>query len=229
MRAAVVTSISGPNQRSLRDPDVILSSHEYHAFVDDAATSSYVGGVWQIHSSINFSNNEHYSARRNAKIFKILPELFLPGYDMYTYVDPSHEVVRSSSELAFAVAGHSFGVFGHQYRNCVYEEAQHIFEGKWSLKEHMPLMSEQLDFYKSVGMPTNTGLYELPCFVKIASSHTLRLSLAWWEQICKYSSRDQLSLPYIFWQFGETPKVLDGLAFNKAGTKESNEYIRYID
>ncbi len=236
MKTAIVTSICGPNQRALVNPDYGSESDsvDYHAFVDQAATSTYPKSGeyerWNIHPVYEFSNDPNYSYRRNAKIFKILPELFIPGYDMYIYQDPSHNTVEVPHTIYNILTnrGKSFGVFKHQYRDCIYEESIHIMNAG---KDRQMAITDQVNHYydSGNGMPRNFGLYELPAFVKIASPHTLRLSLAWWEQICRFSSRDQMSLPYIFWKFGEPPNVLDGLAFNEKGTDHSNDIIRYMD
>ena len=234
MKIAIVTSICGPNQRSLATPYTCWddSNAIYHAFVDKAATATYPKSgclpKWMTHDIHEFSNDTNFASRRNAKIFKILPELFIPGYDMYIYQDPTNNTVENPKTIynTLSNAGKSFGVFKHQYRDCVYDESTHIIE---AAKDTRSAIENQTACYSSIGMPRNFGLYELPAFVKIASPHTLRLSLAWWEQICKFSSRDQMSLPYIFWKFGEQPHVFDGFAFNKQGTDKSNDIIRYMD
>ena len=38
----------------------------------------------------------------------------------------------------------------------------------------------------------------------------------WWEQITKYSSRDQISFPYVCSKLQYTPKLLSGSAFGES-------------
>jgi len=38
------------------------------------------------------------------------------------------------------------------------------------------------------------------------------MGLMWWEQICMFSSRDQISFPFVCHQLGITPSILPGNA-----------------
>ena len=76
MKIAVITSSVGTNR--LLDP-VPFEGVDYHAFVDDNAANN----KWITHPIVEFSNDPTYKNRRNAKVYKILPFAFLPGYDYF--------------------------------------------------------------------------------------------------------------------------------------------------
>jgi hypothetical protein len=54
---------------------------------------------------------------------------------------------------------------------------------------------------------------------------TIDFGLAWFEQVCKFSSRDQLSFPFVLWNFEERLKVkiLKGNCSKYIGTPFENE------
>ena len=86
MKTAVITSMFGSNSdlRSLTDDEKSYDV-DYFAFLD-RNHSTTMG--WNQIVSNNCSTIEslwHY--RRGAKIYKILPELFLPNYDFYVWID----------------------------------------------------------------------------------------------------------------------------------------------
>ena len=48
-----------------------------------------------------FSIDNRYANRRNAKIYKIMPHLFVPGYDYYIWVDATHAVKMDPKEIVY--------------------------------------------------------------------------------------------------------------------------------
>jgi hypothetical protein len=101
-------------------------------------------------------------------------------------------------------------LFKHPERNCVAEEGELIKQVNF---DHHNLVQEQMDFYFGYEKyPSNNGLYELPCRVQRNSRKIQEAMLLWWEQICMFSSRDQLSLPYVLWKNDIKPAIMPGKA-----------------
>jgi hypothetical protein len=111
---------------------------------------------------------------------------------------------------------HPYGNFIHTQRNCVYKEAEILKELGY---DHTELIDSEMEWFKKQGYPENNGLYELSVFIKKRTPATTNLSLMWWDIICKYASRDQLSYPFVLWKNGIQPHVLPGYAngFNRNG------------
>ena len=78
--------------------------------------------------------------------------------------------------------------------------------------DHSNLVDDQLDFYRDMDYPKNNGLYELPARVQRNTELTQRMGWMWWEQICMFSSRDQISFPFVCHQLGIKPSILPGQA-----------------
>jgi hypothetical protein len=177
---------------------------DYHAFVDEKKQES----MWTQHNSLNFTNDKLFKDRRNAKVYKILPFLFLPTYDYYIWIDSTHDIIKHPLDIITMING-DVSVFKHSERNCIYDESNAV---KFLKYDYLDLIDNQMGNYFKDGYPPKNGLYELPCFVIKNSDTSKKLCLMWWEQICKYTSRDQLSFPYVLWKLGITPQILEGIA-----------------
>jgi hypothetical protein len=212
MKIAVITSICALAQ-NLHDPKVSFDSADYYAFVDrhhDCTT-------WKQIQSVPFSLDEKYKGRRDAKIYKILPHLFLPDYDYWIWVDPTHEPIMDPVRICTNMGERDVGLFTHPHRDCAFEEAIEV--GRLGYDDPMWLAG-QLEYYRICGFPKKYGLYELPAFVRKNTHNVQELNLKWWELICRYSSRDQIGLPFILWKMGIIPHIFEGYANN--GLNQNN-------
>lgn len=207
MKIAIVTAICGI-KNELVDPEYVFEGVDYIAFVD----KKYPCNVWDQKDLVKFTLTEHYANRRNAKIYKVLPHLMLPGYDYYFWVDATHEVIQPPLRIIEDyLRNEDLGVFRHPQRNCVYTEAMEVLRLNYDEEE---LVNSQIDFYKKINYPEFNGLLELSAIIRKNTPATQLINLRWWELICKYSSRDQLSLPVVLWSLGVTPAILPGYANN---------------
>lgn len=210
-KVAIITSISG-NKDILYDPEIKYEEADYFAFVDQY----YDCRVWNQKRLYDFSIDKNFSVyktyknRRNAKIYKILPEFFIPNYEYYIWLDGTHELKQSPNTLIETyLKNNDISVFKHIERNCVYQEAKTIEKLGFDTVDNL---NRQIDFYKSENFPENYGLFELSCFLR-KNIFTIRtMDLLWWEMICRYSSRDQMSFPFVIWKLGIIPSILPGYA-----------------
>jgi hypothetical protein len=215
MKIAVITSSIGSNK--LLDP-ISFEGVDYHAFVDDNTAND----KWIIHPVIDFSSDPIYKNRRNAKVYKILPFTFLPEYNYYFWVDSTHILEKNPFEVIDKyLIDSDVAVFKHPERNCIYPEGKIVVDIKY---DHPNLVEDQLDFYRDIGYPENNGLYELPARVQRNTELTRRMGWMWWEQICMFSSRDQISFPFVCNQLGIKPNILPG----RANTIRGNDIMPQI-
>jgi hypothetical protein len=166
---------------------------------------------WKQIVSPSFTLDEEYKGRRDAKIFKIMPHLFLPDYDYWIWTDPTHEAVVPPKEFCSLLKSKDIGLFEHPHRKCAYEELVEVDKLSY---DHKEFLSSQHTYFESRGFPTNQGLYELPVLVRKNTSTMRAMNQRWWEVICRYSSRDQTSLPFVMWSMGVTPFIYEGYANN---------------
>ena len=215
---AVITSSIGTN--NLITPEKWLDKVDYHAFVEPHQLS--VDDMWHRHEYVSFSLDPKYKNRRDAKIYKICPHLFLPGYDYYIWMDATHTLEADPEELIEEyLKGSEIAVFQHPERDCVYEEAELVKQIGF---DHANLIEDQLDFYREMEYPEQNGLYELPARIQKNNGRTKQLGLMWWEQICMFSSRDQISFPFVCEQLNIKPNIIPG----RANTIRGNKYIPQV-
>ena len=218
MKIAVYTAISG-NKSELLDPPVVHDGIDYIAFTDQIHRTHK---VWQKRDIIPFTLTTKFTNRRNAKVFKILPDLFLPEYDVTIYHDGGHFCLMNPYDIIKTYLPNDtddLAVFKHRWNTCIYKEAEDVKREK---VDDPILVDTQVDYYRKNGYPVNNGLYELPVLIRKKSQSNMLIGLRWWEQICKYSSRDQISFPIVMWTLGKTPIILPG---NGNGLGNSNNIV----
>ena len=143
-------------------------------------------------------------------MYKVLPFAFLPDYDYYFWIDSTHTLQANPQEVISKYLSDSdVAVFKHPQRNCIYIEGEFVKQIKF---DHPNLLEDQLEFYKDMCYPKNNGLYELPVRVQRNTKLTQQMGWMWWEQICMFSSRDQISFPFVCHQLGIKPTILPGVA-----------------
>lgn len=221
MKIAVITSLFGLDTK-LRDPSIKFEGVDYIAFVEKKHSNCV---VWDQRIALNFTLDERFNGRRNAKIYKVLPHLFLPEYDYWFWMDSTHDVVTDPKKIIKDYLSDSdIALWKHTDRDCAYEEARIINQLNYDFKD---LVDGQVKYYESVGYPKNNGLYELPASIRKNTERIKILNLRWWEQICRYSSRDQISMPFVLWKTGITPTTLPGYANGGLNANPLIPQVRY--
>ena len=125
-------------------------------------------------------------------------------------VDATHAVKMDPKEIVETYLKDSdIALFKHPERDCVYEEAELIKQVRF---DSLEFVQNQMVFYQSRSFEKHKGLFELPCRIQRNTLEIQALMLTWWELICKFSSRDQLSLPFALDMHGITPAIMPGRA-----------------
>ena len=193
MKIAVITSIYGLNHKL---PKANFSKDaDYFVFTDE---EKEIGG-WEVLNNRFTTSLDTFTNRRNARIFKILPEIFIPNYDFYFWHDSTHELILNPKEVicdnySDFFKKNDFGFYKHPHRNNALEEAFYI---KALNFDHKKIINEQIKHYRNIHDLSKFGLFATGAFIRKNNNRTRNFALMWWEQICKYSSRDQISLPYV--------------------------------
>jgi hypothetical protein len=219
----VITSITNDKDKLL-DPPKKFEGCDYVAFVDKIVDDVE---IWEQKLIYNFSFIDKYKDRRNAKIYKLLSSLMFPQYDYIIWEDGNHQLKMDPQKI-FEEYGNDFDLllFKHPDRVCTYQEMNAV--AQWKLDE-LPNIQNQFNFYKGVGMPEKWGLFEMSTFIIKNTPIINTFQLMWYEQICKFTSRDQISLPFVLWKLGNKInfKILKGYSnlFSMDGQNTGNEYF----
>jgi len=155
-----------------------------------------------------------------AKEPKVMPHKYLHDYDYSLYLDASVFIYYDISPfISDFLLDEKFVMFEHPDRNCVYEEAEAIIRG---LRANSEIIVDQIKYYFEQGLPRGTGLSEASFIWREHNDPEIKTFMtAWWEEILKFSKRDQLSLGFLMWRKNFRPKILS----HKFGTARLNSYF----
>jgi hypothetical protein len=200
-KVAVVTAITGGKDELLPAP--VFDGVDCFLFTPEVPDNLKGWTSLQLPEWSNLSRAD----RRNAKLPKIMPFLFLHGYEFVLWQDGGHRVavnprlliqkylVEQDKDIAAFMHGKAFGGEKH---DCVYLEAENI--KRIGFLEDPKIIDEQVAAYKAEGYPEHYGLSCNASMIWHNTPEVWRLQLAWWEQVCRYSSRDQMSFFYTLWK-----------------------------
>lgn len=197
-RIAVITAVTGGKDQ-LADPGVATADADFIAFTD--APHPHLER-WQVRPVPIWSSDPLYAHRRHARLIKVLATLVVPEYEFVIWHDAHCDLRVPPALLVHRFLEHAqanIAAFRHSKRQCAYEEARAVDEKQL---DRPRLLAAQIRFMQSARFPRQFGLFETPLIIRRNCGPVRCLELAWWDQICRFSSRDQISLPYASWKAG---------------------------
>lgn len=143
---------------------------------------------------------------------KFFPHRIFPEADRTIYVDANTLILKDLSPLLaeFEASGAEIGLFPHKQRANIAEELEYGIEVGRIPPDAVEKGREQLRFYAEEGLPAdhvfteNAILFRDHRGTRVAEAMEL-----WWEQLERFTRRDQLSLPYVLHKTGLRPHVWD--------------------
>jgi hypothetical protein len=154
--------------------------------------------------------------------YKFFPHKFLKDVDISIYIDGNIEILKNLKPLIdkFYKSGFLIGCFKHPQRDNILEEIQACYSlNKIDLHDGFSIQ-QQLSSYHKDGFDLRSKLFSGGVIfrrhtqiAKLDSSMNL-----WWNQLCTYTKRDQLSLPYVLWRANLGVYIFDMNIFD-------NEYL----
>lgn len=136
---------------------------------------------------------------RENRYFKLCAHEVLPKHEISIYIDGNVQLKAFSLfpfiNLVFS-NNYEMAILKHPKRNCLYDEGDVCITKK---KDNMEIIKSQLDFYKLSGFPELYGLWACTIIFRKNTVSVKKICQDWFEQVLKYSRRDQISLPYVFW------------------------------
>lgn len=126
-------------------------------------------------------------------------------YDFTIWIDGSIQILRAefAERLIAAAAEPGIALVVHPYRDCIYDEAPASLAPPTAHKYVGMRLLDQVERYRAGGYPEHNGLYALGVIARNMRNPVVRaVDEAWWDEIVRWSVRDQLSLPYALWKRG---------------------------
>ncbi|MCI9298007.1 MAG: DUF616 domain-containing protein [Lachnospiraceae bacterium] len=203
-KVVVYTAITGEYD-ILNEPEQICSNVRYICFTDNRNVKSK---SWEIRYVNNNLDN-----RLLAKHIKLFPEEYFDDCETSIWVDGKFQVLRDLRDVIDLYSGESPVLcFPHFERACIYDEAATCIYHGIGVKEDI---LRQISHYYLEGYPIDNGLYEMGCFIRRYGDGRLRALMdSWWQEIIKYSYRDQISFPYVCRKHDLLPDICNEDLYN---------------
>lgn len=211
-KVLLYTSIFGAYDE-LREIPAQTIAHDTRCYTDQGFESA----TWQVAKMrLKYDGDTMLTSR----YYKIAP--VISGYEFCVYVDGSFQI-SNPAFLEFmldSLSSHNIVLFKHPWRDCAYDEAdvcatipKYNHEG----------ITAQKDRYGREGLPKHYGLWACGCFAFRNDRRSLKFRSAWWRELERTSTMDQISLPYILRKrrFEKHVKTIDRDIYN-------NEYLTYV-
>lgn len=135
-----------------------------------------------------------------ARYIKTHPHEFFDKYDYSIFIDGNVRITCDIKPLIYKMIKEEkkIAIHKHQVRDCIYQEAKAIHAaGKASPK----IMKKQMLAYKNEGFPQHFGLFETNIVIRDHNSNECKIVMnKWWEEMEKWTKRDQLSFTYSLWK-----------------------------
>lgn len=186
---AVYMAITG-GYDNLILPDELVFDWDYVLFTD-----AEVEGVYPF--DVRRPATIDYDTVRTARYHKLNPHKVLSEYKYTIWIDGNiqlksgyfRQLIEEEIQLKTKLLMRQ-----HPDRNCTYDE---IMKCRELLKDDFGLMSRQLAKYESEGFARNNGLYETNVIFRDNQDNQVKyFNEVWWNELSKWSRRDQLSCVY---------------------------------
>lgn len=197
-RIVVYTAIEG-DYDELIEP-VPESGVDYVCFTDNPALQSH---TWQVE---HISTPVDGDLARDIRKYKTCPQNYFPEYTLSVWVDASFVLKKSVKDFINKYSrGSGLLCFPHPERFCIYDECGALI----TIRKAEPVaMIRQVAHYWEEGYPAGNGLYAGGFLVRNHHDEALNCCMEdWWQEIRKFTVRDQLSLPYVLYKHGYWPDL----------------------
>lgn len=182
---------------------------DYFLFTNNKKITSNSWNVIYINNVANLDNV------RLARKIKVLGHDLLKKYDITVWIDGASYIRRSVCEFIDKYCDfkkYDLIGFKHRERDCIYDEA---LECAKVLKDNKDILKKQISIYKKDNYPRHNGLIESTIlFRKNKSTKLSKTMTMWFNEIKKYSCRDQISFNYVAYKTGLKFNLLDFNVFD---------------
>jgi len=181
MNKVCYTALFG-NYEELKEPTVITPGWDYVCFTDQPLTSN----VWEIR---NIELTE--TPQRMARKMKILGWIHWK-YSMW--IDASFQINKDLNDWWNERFKAPFSCAAHPLRNDVYHEARTCIVNRRGDAEEI---NRQITRYAEMKLPANNGIITSGILLRENTLNNMLLHEAWWDEVCRFSVRDQLAFAYV--------------------------------
>ena len=168
---------------------------DYYCFTNNKNIKS---NTWNV---IYIEDDKLDNQRLSRKIKMLGHDIINEKYDISVWMDADIIFQKSINDFVKEYLGDkSFASFKHNSRDCIYEEAKECLKQRKDTKENI---LKTVEFLRKENYPEHNGLYEMTVFIKRHNDKVVKETMnLWFDMVCNYSKRDQLSFMYSVWKTG---------------------------
>ena len=182
-------------------PFILQEGFDFILFTD-ISNINYNETNWTIIPPPKKLKNLNLSRVKKQRFIKLHPHLFFKNYSLSIYIDATFQIKGDLNEFLVRILSEKYKIytFEHPDRNKIINETFAVVEFG---KERLNMSKFIRERYKKEKFPDNNGLIE-SCLIirKHNEKEVIKQMENWYEEIEKYSHRDQLSFNYISWKTG---------------------------
>jgi hypothetical protein len=182
---------------NIKEPTVITPGWDYICFTNNPKLKSK---NWEIKF---IDNPKGYCNSRLSRKVWILNHKYVGEYDISistgAQIQPTCNLNKFLDKFLPKDDTIDMSMAKHPVRDCIYKEAKKCIAKRL---DDPKIIQKQMNFYKKNGYPKNNSLVACGIIIrkhnrKNVEEHCER----WWNQVKKWSFRDQLSFNYILWKY----------------------------
>lgn len=210
----------------LYEPKVISSGWDHICFTNNKSIKKKPGSVW----TIKYVSDKKLSDEKLARKVKMKYWEFLKGYDINIWIDANIQIKHNLNAF-MAGKNDSFYIMNHPDRITALDEVNFCVNRD---KDKSNILHKQMQDYIADGFPDKDGLCASGLIIRRHNVSIMNLMIEWFNQVKKYSHRDQISFNYSAWKVGFTginyiPFTTINSHFTKRSHKKKmNEQLKSI-
>ena len=159
----------------------------------------------------------------NSKIYKILSHKYFPEHDNSIWIDANINLkVDIKVLLDEFLKDADIALFHAPFSDCIYKRVEAI-KTRLHSKYHK-ILDEQILTYKKDGFPAEYGMGQCGMIIRKNNDIVSEFNERWWSEICRYTNRDQVSFPYVWWKMKDRIKIK---LIKGQGNVRSHPYFTY--
>ena len=218
-KIVVYTAIIG-DYDVLKIPECLNPEIDYVCFTDQYFTGY---NPWEI----RYPDYYDKDPTKISRYYKLNPHIIFPEYETVIWVDATL-LIRKGNDFKELIqkhieSGKIISTSKHPDRNCVYEEAKSCEK---YYKDSSEKIQKQTNLFKDIGLPDDFGLAETMLLISNPNNpETIQFFNEWWQQILRFTKRDQIALPYVMYKTGKKFNNLFGSQYNYRFDKKYFQYF----
>ena len=206
----VIYTVLFGNYDALKEPLYVTPNCDYYILTNQDVRAD---SVWKKYPLEKFNEQvKGFSNLEKARFFKLHPHLLFSEYKYSMFIDANLQMVTDMRPVFAQLEDNFIAIHNQPGRDCVYQEATEIIViGKAEKSEVM----KQMMTYKKEGFPEHYGLFRTCVVVREHNNERCKkLMELWWNEINRFTKRDQLSFTYALWKIGLDKTAVSNLGYD---------------